>query len=614
VKREADETAWGRLMGWLAALLPFALAVWRSAGAPQWCADLGAIRDQGLASVSFGGALSTVATQLGLLLPLGARSFRAAVASAAAIALGSWLLYGVGRRLIAATGAAPRLTALLAAVGALTASLGSVWQAEATVPSGAGFAVVALLAGVELTLRLADPEQATLTPRGTTRWLLLGAIGGAVLAENVPAAVALLVVSVATFGTAGRRPSLRLVPTMLLVALATAASLSAPLLLRPFAPHGWADVGRAISNASLTALGLDASRGSNVARWVVELGTITLLGGAVGIGAGAFRERQRVPLTVIVILPLLDLVYPTRAARGLGADPLLALHAAAIGALGLAAALGVAETVMFLHRLRVPLGRTAAVLTVVFHMTVVAVTCEEAGLSSDRSDQVAAEQWTDRALGELPAGAAVLVHSPPLAWRLWAAQLLDGQRPDVLVLAAPLLRRGVVMAHWVPAEPDVTPLLRDFALTGKASEYGLSVLADARPLHVELDQGWDDRVMSHLGVAGTWLRFAPESLGRSDREASVPSPLAADRRLASRLPRGALVEEPTTQVVARTLKEHAVALSLLGMGESTGGLLDGIDQLLPGDPFVVTARLRLDHAARAGRGKRAVELRDLLRF
>jgi hypothetical protein len=62
------------------------------------------------------------------------------------------------------------------------------------------------------------------------------------------------------------------------------------------------------------------------------------------------------------------------------------------------------------------------------------------------------------------------------------------------------------------------------------------------------------------------------------------------------------------------LKEHTTALSLVGSGTQAVALLDGVERLEPGNPFVTGARLRLAHAQRTHRDKRSVELRDLLRF
>jgi hypothetical protein len=212
------------------------------------------------------------------------------------------------------------------------------------------------------------------------------------------------------------------------------------------------------------------------------------------------------------------------------------------------------------------MARFASVLAVVFHMTLAAVVCEEASFTSDRTERLAAEEWTDLALARLPRDAAVVVRSPDLAWRLWSAQRVEGQRPDVLLVASPLLVRSSGLARLLPHGAEVAPLLRDLTLTGSASEFGLSVLADARPLRVELDAAWDEQMLGHVMVDGPWLRFDPEALGSSDRPADGTSALSAEARIAAHVRGGARRDQVSAEVLGRTLKEQTTALALLAGG------------------------------------------------
>jgi hypothetical protein len=166
----------------------------------------------------------------------------------------------------------------------------------------------------------------------------------------------------------------------------------------------------------------------------------------------------------------------------------------------------------------------------------------------------------------------------------------------------------------VPSEPAVAQILRDLALTGQASEFGLSSLADSRPLFVELDRRWDKRVVKHVTIDGPWLRYAPQALGRSDRKVPPQHALAIDGRVSAQIVASDTPDVPSAEVVSKTLKEHVAALSLVGMGQSSLPWLDGVERLSPTDAFVTGARLRLAHAVRIKREERAVELRDLLRF
>ena len=568
------------------------------------------MRDVGLAVVGIGGAVSTPLTQLAELLPLGPAPFRAAAVSAVALGLCSWLIARITARLLVATAVSPRLTYVLSTVAAMMATLSISWQREATVGGGACVAAALALLMVDVAMRSTDPEASTLVPAATKRWLQMALLAGATMAESLPAGVAAMFVVVLMALTAGKRPPVRLMPSLAVCALATMLVLSVPQVLRPLAPRSWSDVGHGLSAVQLHTLDTHTTRVAALHAWATEVGVISLVLAAMGLALGLWRSTRRAWMGALVGFVLVDLLYPLAAAPSLAPEPLAPLRTLAVVAIAVAAALGVAEAVKFLRELEVPMARAASVLTVVFHITIAAVACEEAAYAADYSERFGAEEWTDEALEQLPHRAAVLVHSTSLAWRLWNAQTLAGQRPDVLIVPAPLLKHGSVTNNLVPSAPAVSQLLRDFALSGQASEYGLSLLADERPLLLELDDRWDKRVMSHITVAGPWLSYAPTVLGRSDRQ---PGPHVLTPRIAVSL--GSVTErQATALVVTRTLKEHTAAMTLLGMGEHAPPLIDSVERLAPADPFVTSARLRLAHAERRQRLQRPVELRDLLRF
>jgi hypothetical protein len=111
----------------------------------------------------------------------------------------------------------------------------------------------------------------------------------------------------------------------------------------------------------------------------------------------------------------------------------------------------------------------------------------------------------------------LLGRSEAVAFRLWAAQLVRGERPDAVIVPVTLLERGALRQRLLASEPALAPLLRDIALTDRPGEYALSTLADARPLFVELDQKWDEREDDHIVPGAFWLRFRAHPVGRSDR-------------------------------------------------------------------------------------------------
>jgi hypothetical protein len=235
---------------------------------------------------------------------------------------------------------------------------------------------------------------------------------------------------------------------------------------------------------------------------------------------------------------------------------------------------------------KLPMARSGAVLLVVFHVTLVALSSEEAGYVADRGTQYAAEEWTDGALGRLEPSSAILVSSPAVAFRLWAARLLRGERPDVVIVPSHLLHRGRVAMSLIAAEPELEPLLRSHALSGGPSEYALSKLADVRPLHVEFDRTWSKRLVSHLAVDGFWLEYAPQPLGQSDRKLSTTASLLPIRRVMTAIATPVLPDTATASVVAATLRDQSTVLAVLGEHDAAQAFLDEVGRIAPNDAGV----------------------------
>jgi hypothetical protein len=584
-----------RLLSLVATWAPFAVAVSRAASAGQWRDDLPAVRDLGLVAVGIGGGLSTVVTQALCLVPLGPRTFRAALGSAIALAIASRLLYGLVRRALALSGArtrpgapdpSPRLGAALAAIATLTAALSPTFQREATVGGGAMIAVALVLAALSLGLRM-------LQDGGTAHaWIGLGALLGATFAESPPAAlatasmIAALVIArrIAPAGVRLRLPSRRVLGLAAAFAIAAGATLLAPLALRPLAPRPWADVGRALSAAGISSLDPGGARTTALAAWIREVGLVSLGIAAFGAGVALLRPRLRPIVAPLLALVALDTLLPARAAGVLSADPLTVLRSLAVAAIAATSAIGVREVVARILHARFPMARAAAVLVVVFHLTLTALTSEEAGFSTDRSEQLAAEVWADEALGQIAPRSAILVRSPAIAFRLWAARLLRGERPDVVVIPIPLLGRGRVASSLLAEERELEPLIMDFALTGAPSEFALSKVADVRALHVELDPAWSKRLVGHLRLDGLWLEYASQPLGPSDRRQSSTAAAAPLRRVIAAVSDAAVPESPTATMIAATLRADASVLDALGERDAADVILGRIDDLAARDP------------------------------
>jgi len=610
------ELSWHeRALRLFAVTLPVGLALTRAAGGAQWRDDLPALRDLGLLAVGASGGASTLMTQALSLLPLGPRSFRAALGSVIMLGVAATLLFGLVRRLLRNQGTTHSLASLLAALATLMATLSPSWQREATVGGGALVAVALALATVMYGLR---DDHAT-RPNFLTS-ASFGALLGATAAESPPAAAAaLLAVMTGFFADRTVRtnksakpwmPSTRLVFHAFVVAAFVGGLLLGPYFVRPLAPRAFADVGRALSTSDLTGFDVAGARLTSLTAWVREVGIVSLGIAIVGAATTILSPRSRKLVAPLLTFVLLDTLMPARAFGALYIDVLTPLRALAVAAIAASSALGVALVTRKLFDFRLPMAKSGAVLIVAFHITLVALSSEEAGYVADRSKQTAAEEWTDSAISQLEPSSAILVRSPAIAFRLWSARILRGERPDVLIVPERLLHRGRVAFSLLAQEPEVEPLLRDYAIAGEPTEYALSRLADVRPLHVEFDRRWSRRLISHMTVDGCWLEYAPQPLGQSDRKMSTAASLQPIKRVMDAIAAPLVPDVATAGIVSSTLRDQSTVLALLGEYDAAqayqdevghlsttdlGMLTPSIKHLFLAKAMVITANMRANH-------------------
>ncbi len=581
-------------LGVAVVLATFGLAVSRAASSGQWRDDLASVRDLGFVTVGLGGALSTLVAQVLGLLPLGPKVFRAALGSALALAAASWFLYSISRRLLSLMAPTARyLGPALAALSALTAGLSPTFQREATVGGGAMVAVALSLAILALVLRTASPETGEAELGGARFAGVVGALLGATLAESLPAGLTVMASLTVLVGVpklvvrarTNLRATHRQIAVGVVSGLLVLAALLLPQVLRPLAPRAWVDVGRALSASSLGAIDVAAERTTALAAWTREIGVVSLAVAVFGGVVAGIRMRLRAVVAALFAIVAADVLVPASVTGLLIADARTPLRALALAALAVTSALGVARAVEACLGFagRIPMARPAAVLLVLFHVTLVAVASEEADFVADRSEQMGAEEWTDEALATLEPRAAVLVSSPAVAWRLWAARVTRGERPDVVIVPAPLLDRGRVASTLLATEPVLDLLLRDYALSAAPSELALSKLADTRPLHVELEGEWPKALVKHLVVDGMWMELSPQPLGPSDRKLATAATLTPLRRVIMAVRRTQVPDASTAAVLTKTLEAQVRVLEMLGEKDEAEVLEDGIAALTLGD-------------------------------
>ncbi|HEX2673429.1 MAG TPA: hypothetical protein VHM25_21255 [Polyangiaceae bacterium] len=495
-------------------VIPLMVTAFRASSAPLWRDDLPIVRALGLLPAGTEGRVTTVFVQLLSLLPLGGRWLRASWVGALSLALCSSLIYVLARRVLERAVHTPRLTPSLSLAGALTATLALSFQLEGTVAGGAPMATALVLGGLLLGFETVRRKDARLS-------LALGALVGLTLSEAHAAALVLSFALLVQGATHRVLPRPRAVLAFLGGAAVFWGFALLPLLVRPLAAQGGLDFGHGLEASSLALIDASGTRSTALSTWLTDVGVISFGLAIAGLVVGVMRTPTRASMIPLFALVLADLAIPVNRVAVLTPDVFGALRLLAIAALAVCAALAVQTSAVALTQARIPFARPAGVLLVVFDFTLVFVGAEDSAFAADRRGEAAAEVWTDRALASVPADGLLLLRSEAVAWRLLAARIVRGQRPDIVVVPMPLLERGNVRARLLRTEPALAPLIREVALSGRPSEYALSTLADARPLFVEFDPSFDRAQLEHLVPQAFFMRFAPEPLGRSDRVAGL---------------------------------------------------------------------------------------------
>jgi hypothetical protein len=588
-------SAFERGCAWLSLAIPLVATIARAQTTGDFRGDLPLVTGLGLLPLGTEGWLGIVASQLAGLLPLGGRAERVAWVGSFAAALASRLLFGLGRRALATADAnRPALGAALALAAALTAVLSPTFQLEAT--SAGGAALGAMVALVSLSVAEALPLHDARSS------FVGGLLVSLTFAESHTAGLALAVALAVRAVVRGALPGTREAGAWAAGAVIPQLLFGLALVVRSVSPHAWLDLGLGLGQSSLTARDASTERVTAYAAWLGEIGLLPFGLATLGAAFGVVRAKTRRIALPLFALVLVDLALPARNVALLLPDPFGPTRLLALGALGIAAALGVQAAALALTRARLPFATPAAVLLVVFDFTLVFVGSEASAAATERREAVASEIWTDESLRSVPPSGILLARSEAIAWRLWSAQLLRGERPDALVVPATLLERGALRRRLVGAEPALAPLLRDMALGGKPTEFALATLADARPLFVELDPSWDERLNEHVLPQSFWLRFQPNPVGRSDRTASLDRASRRFERVLAACTPAANGEgaRATREVVVASLRQRALFLLARRDRDTALETAAALERLSPRDEIAARVRATLSGAARTG--------------
>lgn len=571
----------------LALAAPLAVTLWRIPPDPTWAGDLTTVRGVEMLPVFGSGALSSWLAQPLLFLPLGCRASRLVMLDAVAVAFAGRLVYGFAHTLLSASARTPRLAPLLALAGALLASLGSSWQCQGTVAGGGSVAAVLVLGLIALCTRM---------PLKDARFrALLGVFVALVFFESLAVGLIASVLIGVALGTRREARSWRLALCTVGAALVAMLVLAVPGVLRPQEARQWLELGDVLPGTATMSW---SDTTSIIGRCSNDQGILAVTMAVVGALVLAFSPAlRRVGGPWLVLASAVAVVESTKEMPRAGEVRMLLMLLSVAGIAALAT-LGVQSLSLGLVRIRVPFATPVSALLVACFLALSLVNGEDSALWVERRHASATRVWTDEALASLPKGAVLLVSTPDVVWRLWAARATGGDREDLILVPLPLLERGAIVANLLQREPALAHLMRDLAVKGRASEFSMSTLADARPVFVDVGADWEPRLLDHLIPRSLWLEFAPHALGRSDREAGLREGRGAFKRVLNKACERQRPDVLTLAVLARRAKERAVVHAALGDRDALEVELADLETMGAEDEFVREVRRRLQRRSR----------------
>jgi hypothetical protein len=537
--------------------------------------DLQLVRGLGMVPVGGQGVISSLLARLAALLPIGGQPERAGFLGAIVLGVVGFLCFSIARRLLEGAGSGPGLAALLGASAALSATLSPAAQMQAAALDPVVLSTTFALAAIAL-------GSGGLT--SARQWLAIGMFAALAMVENLGVGLTFLVIVALQAILCGTLPSRRALALCVAGLVAVGGLCLLVVAVRARTVGSWLTLGAGMSTLDTpTALVTPTLHA-----WLDGAGPVALTLGVIGMLYGLTECRLRPVTLVLALCVSIDALLCWLQAADANDHRVLAL-----AAVSMLATLGVRVGLMALEQLRLPFSEPVSVLLVVFQMTLACTAIEESKPTARNA--AANETWTDETLGRLPAKSLLLVRDPNMAWRAWAARIVRGERPDVVVVPLTLLSYPELLGSLLAAEPSLAALIRDVSVNGSPTEHGLAQVADSRPLFVDLDPRWDQRLLAHLLPEGMWLRYSSHPMGRSDRARGlVQAQLATARMTRSFAPGMSDMDAPLRALFGRRLKEQAALLASLGDKASAASSLNDLARVLPEDAFLRELRQHLN--------------------
>jgi hypothetical protein len=601
------------------ALVPALFAAFGAASGPAAAHDDGVIRAVGLGPTGPFRALDALVSAPAMLLPVGTRVLRAGLASAIAVGIAGWVLFGITQRLasrvvpglLGRTSAAAheaRLVSAIAAVATLGAMLSPAWQLEGTEPGGAVVGALLVLLAVDAA------SGGELPPHGA---LLLGLA----LSDGPLTFAASALACAPSYRSLRKSHALAFLVGLSPIALGLALGTRAPELAIPAPPWGidrggtssvvafvTRDVGRIL--AALASLGIVASL-TVAARALRPDGSPRRASIVTATPATSLRSLSpvRVPLPVpdfSSLSPALTTAFGAIAVAlhvHAGPSRFDAVVLAAIATAHALAAIALAAVVLFVARARIPFAEASAALVVVLELVLPVAAADESTMRRDTRVRGAAEVWNDVAWGAAPPASVLLVAERSTMRRIAIARATGAMRGDLLVVPTYEVQ-GRRAEQALLAEPKLAPLYRDLALGVPPEELSLARLGAERAVLATFDPTWDRMLARHFVPLGLTARFETEPRGASDRnrafDAFAPAKDALMRFVVAKK------DADLASATAVLLRARAVTMAATGERDTLARALDDLRGFAPDDRVAMTL------VRRQLTSKGTIDVRDLV--
>ncbi|WP_394824197.1 hypothetical protein [Pendulispora albinea] len=468
---------------------------------------------------------------------------------------------------------AGKLTATVAAIGSLMATVSIAWQTEAMAPGGEVLGALLVMFAVG----------AVVFAPGWGIWAWI-ACGAAVVYEPWVGAAAVAACAagngVAWFYRAGkgsrRLGSLGLGLPGRLVLVAGVAAVFAPLaaaMLRRGRTPFW--VGGAWS--------WWGERGAEVRPAVFayeQLGWLALVLAGAGLVLALFSRAAR-PL--VAALVAVGAMAAGALELGVKAGPTryAAVTLAGVVVLAALAAVTMQALVRMVSAARLPGASVSAAMIVLLEVAFPVVMLDETSMRCEERARAARMPRHEALFGELPARTVLLAPDDRFATHLVALRVGGLLRPDLAIVSV-----GSVGARpatrELAREPKLAPFFRDMALAGVPSEWGLTVLATERPLALVFQPNWDRTVARHLVARGPFDLFHPEPRSNLERKRALEAFLPARIELGKAM---ANPDNPDLRALtAVPLRARAIAIAAAHDRDLVARADEDLHAFAPADP------------------------------